>query len=96
MRRRSASEHQQKNMIMISRAVLSHSFAKMFDILHIKGNAKAAIEAALKERGEQGQQNPREPRETKGEDIFERMQHTELAMRGPRFWKKNYVPPNNH
>lgn len=68
---------------------------KMFDVLHIKGNAKAAIEAALKERRDQGQQNPREPRETKGEDIFERMQHTELAMRGPRFWKKN-SPPNNH
>jgi hypothetical protein len=79
--------------------VLEPLVRKIFDVLRIRGNAKAAKEAALKERG-QRQQKPsgREPlgQRITSEEFFERMRRTELAKRGPGFWKNKNAPPNNH
>jgi hypothetical protein len=79
----------------------------IFEVLHIKGNPKAAIEAALKERRNQGQQNPpgglgdkpygRSSRpHLQGKEMFDRLKRKELARLSPAFWKNKNTSPNNY
>jgi hypothetical protein len=68
---------------------------KIFELLHIEGHPKAAIEAALKERKKQRHPSGRgrPGRLTTSKEFFERMRRTELASRGPKFWKNKNIPP---
>jgi hypothetical protein len=72
---------------------------KLFAVLKIKGNAKAAIDAALKERERQtrtpvlGQEltlpsTSKPDCTTSAAELFERMRRTELASHSPRYWKE--------
>lgn len=74
---------------------------KIFNVIGIAANAKAAVNAALNARRRQGQQNPSGEgalgRRTTSEEFFEGTRLKELDERSPKFWRRHKnTSPNDH